>query len=268
MLAVLHTWGQNLALHPHVHCVVTGGGLSPDGSRWVAGRDDFFLPVRVLSRVFRGKFLAGLRAAFERGRLRFPGELGAAGAARTSSNACSPRRSGPNGSCTPSRRSAGPRQVLKYLARYTHRAAISNRRLVGLADGQVTLPLEGLRPRRQAGDHDARRRSSSSAGSCMHVLPVGVRAGPALRAAGQPPPPGEAGAVPGIARHGRDAAGRHGPDRSRSGHAAGPRSDGDPDPGLSPVWRGPDGRGRGIPADAHGRGDRSGPRTVPDLDSS
>ena len=73
VLAVLHTWGQNLTLHPHVHCVVTGGGLSPDGSRWVAGRDDFFLPVRVLSRVFRGKFLAGLRAAFKRGRLRFPG---------------------------------------------------------------------------------------------------------------------------------------------------------------------------------------------------
>jgi Transposase zinc-binding domain/Putative transposase len=77
VLAVLHTWGQSLALHPHVHCVVTGGGLSPDGGRWVAGRDDFFLPVRVLSRVFRGKFLAGLRAAFKRGRLRFPGRLAA-----------------------------------------------------------------------------------------------------------------------------------------------------------------------------------------------
>ena len=74
-LAVLHTWGQNLQHHPHVHCVVPGGGLSPDGSRWVACRDDFFLPVRVLSRVFRGKFLAGLRAAFERGRLRFRGRL-------------------------------------------------------------------------------------------------------------------------------------------------------------------------------------------------
>jgi hypothetical protein len=67
VLAVLHTWGQNLALHPHVHCVVAGGGRAPDGIRWVSGRDDFFLPVRVLSRVFRGKFLAGLRAAFERG---------------------------------------------------------------------------------------------------------------------------------------------------------------------------------------------------------
>src|SRR5262249_7066042 len=77
VLAVLHTLGQTLALHPPVHCVVTGGGPAPDGSRWVAGRADFLLPVRVLSRVFRGKFLAGLRSAFRRGRLRFPGRLAA-----------------------------------------------------------------------------------------------------------------------------------------------------------------------------------------------
>jgi hypothetical protein len=72
-LAVLHTWGQNLQHHPHVHCVVPGGGLSLDGSQWVACHNSFFLPVRVLSRVFRGKFLAGLRTAFERGRLKFRG---------------------------------------------------------------------------------------------------------------------------------------------------------------------------------------------------
>ena len=84
VLAVLHTWGQNLAVHPHVHCVVPGGGLSPDGSRWVGSRPNFFLPVRVLSRVFRGKFLAGLRTAFAAGRLRFPGKphLSAAADAR------------------------------------------------------------------------------------------------------------------------------------------------------------------------------------------
>ena len=75
VLSVLHTWGQALTLHPHVHCVVTGGGLAPGGDRWVAGRADFFLPVRVLSRVFRGKILGGLRAAFGRGRLRFPRRL-------------------------------------------------------------------------------------------------------------------------------------------------------------------------------------------------
>src|SRR2546423_10281929 len=79
VLAVLHTWGQSLTLHPHVHCVVTGGGLSLDGSRWVAGSDDFFLPVPGLSHVFRGKFLTGLRAAFNRGRLRFPAHLAPSG---------------------------------------------------------------------------------------------------------------------------------------------------------------------------------------------
>src|SRR5262249_16461816 len=75
VLEALHTWGQNLPLPPHAHCVLPGGGLSLAGARWAAGRHDFFLPVGVLSRVFRGKFLAGLRAAFRRGRLRFPGEL-------------------------------------------------------------------------------------------------------------------------------------------------------------------------------------------------
>ncbi len=138
VLAVLHTWGQNLTLHPHVHCVVTGGGLSLDGSQWVAGRDDFFLPVRVLSRVFRGKFLAGLRAAFQRGRLRFPGRLAALARperfhrliAETVRTEWVVYARPPWG---------GPATVLKYLARYTHRAAISNRRLVSLADGQVTF---------------------------------------------------------------------------------------------------------------------------------
>src|SRR5262249_42324741 len=73
VLPVLRPWGRTPGRPPHVHCAVTGGGLAPDGMRWIAGRDDFFLPVRVLSRVFRGKFLAGLRAAFERGGLRFSG---------------------------------------------------------------------------------------------------------------------------------------------------------------------------------------------------
>jgi hypothetical protein len=138
VLAVLHTWGQNLTLHPHVHCVVTGGGLSLDGSRWVAGSDDFFLPVRVLSRVFRGKFLSGLRAAFRRGRLRFPGEW-----------APLDRSDRFNALLSEVVRTewvvyakppwGGPATVLKYLARYTHKAAISNHRLVDLADGRVSF---------------------------------------------------------------------------------------------------------------------------------
>src|SRR4029079_15686884 len=137
VLAVLHTWGQNLALHPHVPCVVTGGGLSLDGSRWVAGSDDFFLPVRVLSRVSRGKFLSGLRAAFKRGKLRFPGDLAPSERSDRFNALLSEvvrtewvvYAQAPFGGRTET--------VLKYLARYTHKAAISNHRLVDLTDGRV-----------------------------------------------------------------------------------------------------------------------------------
>ena len=136
VLAVLHTWGQNLELHPHVHCVVPGGGLSADGRRWIGSRPDFFLPVRVLSRVFRGKFVAGLRAAFVSGRLRFPGELAPLadprGFDRLVSEAVATDwvvyAKPPFG---------GPEVVLKYLARYTHRAAISNHRLLELDGDEV-----------------------------------------------------------------------------------------------------------------------------------
>lgn len=128
VLAVLHTWGQNLQFHPHVHCVVPGGGLSPDGTHWVASPSHFFLPVRVLSRVFRGKFLAGLRAAFAQGELRFaadPFEQALSAATRTDWVVYAKPPFG------------GPEQVLKYLARYTHRVAISNARLLGFEDGMV-----------------------------------------------------------------------------------------------------------------------------------
>jgi putative transposase/transposase-like zinc-binding protein len=135
-LAVLHTWGQNLQHHPHVHCVVPGGGLSLDGSQWVSCRPGFFLPVRVLSRLFRGKFLALLRGAFDRGKLSFHGNLSALADAgefqrRLSTSAQTEwvvYAKPPFG---------GPEQVLKYLARYTHRVAISNRRLVALEGGKV-----------------------------------------------------------------------------------------------------------------------------------
>jgi hypothetical protein len=135
-LAVLHTWGQNLQHHPHVHCVVPGGGLAPDGSRWVPCRPGFFLPVRVLGRLFRGKFLALLKAAFDGGRLSFHGNLAAladpAEFRRTLAATANPEwvvyAKPPFG---------GPEQVLKYLARYTHRVAISNSRLVALEGDQV-----------------------------------------------------------------------------------------------------------------------------------
>ena len=135
-LAILHTWGQNLEHHPHVHGVVPGGGLSPDGSRWIACRPGFFLPVRVLSTVFRGKFLALLRNAFDQGKLSFHGKqrvLADAGAfqrllAASAQTEWVVYAKPPFG---------GPEQVLKYLARYTHRVAISNRRLVAMEDGEV-----------------------------------------------------------------------------------------------------------------------------------
>jgi hypothetical protein len=137
-LAVLHTWGQNLHLHPHLHCVVPGGGLSPDGARWSSCRKSFFLPVRVLSRLFRKKFLIYLKKAFREGRLRFYGEM--AGLAQPGAFEALCCEAGkiewvvyakpPFG---------GPAQVLKYLARYTHRVAISNRRLLSMEDGRVTF---------------------------------------------------------------------------------------------------------------------------------
>ena len=137
-LAILHTWGQNLEHHPHVHCVVPGGGLAPDGSRWIACQPGFFLPVRVLSRVFRGKFLALLGNAFEQGKLTFHGKL------RVLADAGAFQRRLAAGAETEwvvysKPPFGGPEQVLKYLARYTHRVAISNRRLVSLEDGEVTF---------------------------------------------------------------------------------------------------------------------------------
>jgi putative transposase/transposase-like zinc-binding protein len=137
-LAVLHTWGQNLLHHPHLHCVVPGGGISHDGRRWVACRRGFFLPVRVLSRMFRGKFLAYLKQAFEHGKLRFNGklELLADPAAFTALLQSARKTEWVVYSKPPF---GGPAQVLDYLGRYTHRVAISNHRLVRLEDGKVTF---------------------------------------------------------------------------------------------------------------------------------
>jgi hypothetical protein len=138
-LAVLHTWGQNLLHHPHLHCVVPGGGLSPDASRWVATRSEaFFLPVRVLSRVFRGKFLDGLKRAYREGKLSFHGNL----ASLSQPEAFQRFLSEAYASAWvvyAKRPFGGPQQTLKYLARYTHRVAISNHRLVSMEDGRVTF---------------------------------------------------------------------------------------------------------------------------------
>jgi len=134
--AVLHTWGQNLSQHLHVHCVVTGGALSPDGARWIRARAGFLFPVRALSKLFRGISLAALRRAFERGELHLAGSLAPlADPAAFTAWLAGLRRQPWVVYCKPP--FAGPEQVLAYLGRYTHRVAISNNRLVAVADGRV-----------------------------------------------------------------------------------------------------------------------------------
>lgn len=137
-LAVLHTWSQTLRHHPHLHCVVPGGGLSPDGLRWVSCRQGFFLPVNVLARLFRRLFLAALDHAFDHDQLTFHGTLSHLSHPRHFNSLLASLRSKewvvyakpPFG---------GPAQVLAYLGRYTHRVAITNHRLLALQDGHVTF---------------------------------------------------------------------------------------------------------------------------------
>ena len=135
-LSVLHTWGQNLQHHPHLHCVVPGGGLSLDGERWVSCPPGYFLCVRVLSSVFRGKFLDLTRRAFADGKLQLQGAL--AELEEADAFAAHLKKSYANNWVVYAKRPfGGPAQVLKYLARYTHRVAISNHRLVSMNNEQV-----------------------------------------------------------------------------------------------------------------------------------
>ena len=137
-LSVLHTWGQNLLHHPHVHCVIPAGGLSPNHKTWVRPRYRFFLPVKVLSRVFRGKLVAGLKRAFRKGELCLPGVLQPLAQDKSFRSFLRTlfRHDWVVYAKPPF---GGPQHVLHYLARYTHRVAISNHRLVGLADGKITF---------------------------------------------------------------------------------------------------------------------------------
>jgi hypothetical protein len=138
-LSVLHTWGQNLLHHPHVHCVIPVGGLSSDDdTHWVRPRYPFFLPVKVLSRVFRGKFIAGLKRTFRVGALALPGSL--APLAEASSFRTFLRRLFRHDWVVYAKPPfGGPTHVLHYLARYTHRVAISNHRIVNVTDDHVTF---------------------------------------------------------------------------------------------------------------------------------
>ena len=142
--AVLHTWGQNLQHHPHVHCVVPGGGLSPDHDRWIACRHGFFLPVRVLSRLFRRLFLEALRTAFDQGKLRFFGELEELCHAERFAAYLTPLHD-KEWVVYAKPPSAATVQALEYLARYTHRVALSNDRLLAVEDGSITFQWKDYR---------------------------------------------------------------------------------------------------------------------------
>jgi hypothetical protein len=170
--AVLHTWGQNLHLHPHLHCVIPGGGLSPQGD-WVSCLPGFFLPVRVLSRLFRRLFLQALRALYTTGQLRWFGELQRLQDAAAFQDYLAPLNNKewvvyakpPFG---------GPRRVLEYLGRYTHRVAISNHRLIAFKDDQVSFRWKDYR-------HPQRPKITTMAAEefirhfLLHTLPRGFQ---------------------------------------------------------------------------------------------
>jgi Putative transposase/Transposase zinc-binding domain len=173
LTAVLHTWGSALTHHPHVHIIVPGGGLSPDGSRWIACKPGFFLPVRVLSRLFRRLFLEGLAVLHGAGRLAFFGDLAPLSARDAFDAALAPlcRSEWVVYAKTPF---AGPQAVLAYLARYTHRVAISNSRLIALDEAGVTFRWKDYRIK----GRDRLRTMTLGAAEfirrfLLHVLPSG-----------------------------------------------------------------------------------------------
>ncbi len=170
-LAVLHTWGQNLMHHPHLHCLVPGGGIAPDGQSWIACRSGFFLPVRVLSRMFRGLFLHYLEKAFTAGELNF-----FSGHRHLHEPAVFRRYLAPAHNTEwvvyAKRPFAGPAQVLDYVGRYTHRVAISNNRLLSMGDGKVHFRWKDYR------DDNRQKIMTLGAGEfirrfLIHVLPDG-----------------------------------------------------------------------------------------------
>jgi hypothetical protein len=173
LTAVLHTWGQNLDHHPHVHCIIPGGGVSPDGERWISCRPGFFLPVRVLSRLFRRLFLEGLVELFEAGRLCFYNDLAGLADRIVFLAQLAPLRKR-EWVVYAKRPFAGPEQVLAYLARYTHRVAISNSRLVEMTDEHIAFRWKDYR-------ENGRSRSKTMALTAgefirrflLHILPDG-----------------------------------------------------------------------------------------------
>jgi Putative transposase/Transposase zinc-binding domain len=169
--SVLHTWSQQLKLHPHVHCVVPAGGLSPEHTRWIRSRDNYFLPKKVLQKVFRGKFVDALKQAFQNGQLRFEGELKLLAQPKIFAAWLRPLYR-QDWVVYLKRPFGGPDYVLQYLGRYTHRVAISNHRLVSFADGQVTFRW------RDSADHNKQKPLPLAVDEflcrfLLHILPQG-----------------------------------------------------------------------------------------------
>jgi hypothetical protein len=171
--AVLHTWGQNLLHHPHLHCVVTGGGLSADGSQWISCRDGFFLPVVVLSRLFCRLLLEYLLKAFDAGKLQFFSSLESLRDRCSLLDYLAPLREA-EWVVYAKKPFAGPEQVLDYVGRYTHRVAISNNRLLDIAEDKVTFRYKDYR-------HGAQHKTMTLEAEefirrfLLHVLPEGFQ---------------------------------------------------------------------------------------------
>jgi hypothetical protein len=170
-IALLHTWSQTLMDHPHLHCIVTAGGLSPDGKRWIPCKEDFFVPVKILSRLFRGKFLAYFKKAYEKGQISFPGKIAhlkEESSLKTLLNILYGQEW--NVYCKPSFLNA--ETLMEYLGRYTHRVAISNDRLVKIEADQVTFRY------RDRNDSDHTKLMTLDASEfirrfLLHILPDG-----------------------------------------------------------------------------------------------
>jgi Putative transposase/Transposase zinc-binding domain len=169
--SVLHTWSQQLHLHPHVHCVVPAGGLSPDHTRWVRSGENYFLPKKVLRKIFRGKFVDALKQAFQNGQLCFPENLKLLAQPKIFAAWLRPLYR-QNWVVYLKPPFGGPEYVLQYLGRYTHRVAISNHRLVSFADDQVTFRW------RDSADHNKQKLRALSVNEflcrfLLHILPQG-----------------------------------------------------------------------------------------------
>jgi hypothetical protein len=169
--SVLHTWSQQLKLHPHVHCVVPAGGLSPDHTRWIRSPDNYFLPKKVLQKVFRGKFVDALQQAFQNGQLIFQGDLKLLAQPNIFAAWLRPLYR-QDWVVYLKRPFGGPAYVLQYLGRYTHRVAISNHRLVSFLDGQVTFRW------RDSADHNKQKSLPLAVDEflcrfLLHILPQG-----------------------------------------------------------------------------------------------